>query len=441
MDLKRTADTIDGIFSDVLMKKISYPGAEKKMSAYLSATKVYDKEKHFEISIVDNSKKAEPFFGFRVFPVIADMEKLLTDATVEVKSIHEIINMWREIKNWYIEIDSTVFDRTAINFNPKELTALLLHEIGHTVFSDTAIERFYRAYKEAYVEMKSADRASIRALYVLYMIPLSIACSTRSWTNGKNEIKEEEYADKILVEKLGYTESLISAITKIIEAYGNSNVNITENEKESEVESSIRWANININDLVTRRKHLKDDLFYRAIRTNSNFFKAVALKIMNKLGVELQENYTGNIMESCMESLCDPETVKKYTPVYNVIKNGETEKAIMFYQSASAMESLHKVKPPEIPSQFDVDQIQIECDRIQNHSDRIYVLDLIYDELDQITRYREYIGDDKTLISRYEHKFASMEKQLDEIRKKVLEKRNFDKDYKVFVKYPQGYEG
>jgi len=438
MDIAKTAEIIDGIFSDVLMKKIKADKAEERLSSFLSAASINDHKKHFEFAIVHNAGK-EPFFAFRVFPVIADMQMFLSETTTEVKSFKDIINMWRNIENWYIEIDDTVFDRTSITFNPKELTALLLHEIGHTVFSDGVIERFYRAYKEAYVRMKSADRATIKALYVLYMIPLSFNCMLRNWTNGKNEIKQEEYADSILVKKLGYTESLISAITKIIKAYGNSDLNMTDSEKNSKIESSVQWANVNIGDLIRRRNHLKDDLFYDTIKTNSNFVKAITLSILNKLGVELKETYTGNAMECTLELLSSPDLLKKYEPVFNLHKSTQFAQAVAVFQSAN--ESYGKIKPPKLPTQFDVDSIQVESDRIQNHSDRIYVLDLIYDEIDQVSQYREFIADDQRLLSRYDHKFSDMLKQLDEIRKSVLAKKNFDKNYEVFVKYPKGYEG
>ena len=88
-----------------------------------------------------------------------------------------------------------------------------------------------------------------------------------------------------------------------------------------------------------------------------------------------------------------------------------------------------------------MDTIYVEVDRIQNHADRRYVLDLIYHQEEKIQNFLELCDVNPELKGKYHGKMQSMLKELESMRQAVLAKRNFDKQYKVFVKYPAGYEG
>ena len=100
-----------------------------------------------------------------------------------------------------------------------------------------------------------------------------------------------------------------------------------------------------------------------------------------------------------------------------------------------------KKKKSIVPSQLDVDTIFVEVDRIQNHADRRYVLDLIYTQEEKITTFLEMYEKDEMMMNKHKTKMEGMLKQLASMRQCVLDKRSFDKQYKVFVKYPVGYEG
>ena len=112
----------------------------------------------------------------------------------------------------------------------------------------------------------------------------------------------------------------------------------------------------------------------------------------------------------------------------------------MSSMESPAIESAKRGRAPKLPSQYDIDTISIEVDRISNHHDRIYVLDLIHDRLDQIQEFEEFVeytGE----IKRYSTKIKMLRDALDQLRIAVLRKNNFDKKYGIFVKYPAGYEG
>ena len=441
-NMERVLEMITNTYSDYLMKKINDNMLEKKLSTLLSGIDFNGKDKRFEVAIVKNNMR-EPFFGMRIFPVIADMNIVTSALVNEQKSFKELCNIWSEIKNWYIEIDSECFNRTSINFIPKELTALTIHEIGHTVYSEKIIEVFYRAYQEAYMRMKIAEKASLRFLYLLYMIPLSSSCMLRNWINGKNEINQEIFADSFLKE-YGYTEFLISAIGKVIKNFGTSVDDATDEKKDSKIQQSVNWCNLNIIDLTRRKNKLKDDLFYQTAKSNSGFMKALSMKILTELGLKMHETYSGAAIEATIERICEDDAVRKYSTSFDLKKFGVYERAVTNSLESSfaiALESFNRNKGPKLPSQYDIDAISVEADRIENHHDRIYVLDLIYNKTEEITEFLELINGNVQMERRYLASATKMLKELEGIRSDVLSKKSFSKDYKVFVKYPDGYEG
>lgn len=438
--VEKALSMMEDTFSDYLMKKISAEKFEKNLGIAMSALPLENGPKHFEVAIVQNRK--EPFFGFYLYPVMSQLEKFTEESVADDISFPQLCKKWKSIKDWYIEIDSTCFDRSIFNFTPKELTAMALHEVGHTIYSDRPVERYYRAYQEAKTRMKLADKASMKVLYALYTIPLAVSCMQKNWVDGKNRIKVEMAADKFL-EEFEYQEILISALDKIIKATGS--INQTEESKEQKVENSVQWCNFNVADIARRRDKLKDELYYQAIRTESGFFKALSMRILNELGVKMRERYTGYVVEATLDMLEDRDLFQKYTPCFeeatfsklvrrvNIAKNFDIE---------AAMEGFGKRKVPQLPSQYDIDAISVEIDKITTHYDRTYVLDLIYKVLDDINIYEEYIAlADPMKAKNTKGKIATMRKELDELRKACLAKKDLDREYRLFVKYPAGYEG
>ena len=231
----RAIELIENTFFDYMIGKINEKAFLSKLETALDNLP-FNSEKSFSVNISKNKSMGKDFFGFNVFPEIDKLEDICNKIANDDVKFKDIVKRWRSIKEWEIVIDSLVFDRSFIAFNPKELTAMLLHEIGHVTQSDEPIEQFYRAYLESKSRLKNADKVSKKVLYILYTIPLAIACTSRRWVNDKNEIKLEISADKSLIET-GYAEHLINAFDKIIKASGS--INRSEDMNYKEIESNV----------------------------------------------------------------------------------------------------------------------------------------------------------------------------------------------------------
>ena len=440
----RAIELIENTFSDYMIGKINEKAFLSKLETALDNLP-FNSEKSFSVNISKNKSMGKDFFGFNVFPEIDKLEGICNKIANDDVKFKDIVKHWRFIKEWEIVIDSLVFDRSFIAFNPKELTAMLLHEIGHVTQSDEPIEQFYRAYLESKSRLKNADKVSKKVLYILYTIPLAVACTSRRWVNDKNEIKLEISADKSLIET-GYAEHLINAFDKIIKASGS--INRSEDMNYREIESNVEWANMNIVDVIKRRDKLKDSLYYKAIQTNSGYIQALCARILNFLGVRMRERYTGAVAESCMlnELINGEITLETHVPFYDIKKFGQIEARIVREQNAlevanEAFFNKRKNSKVNIPDEYDLDRIFVAIDDIQNNYDKVYVLDLIYEPIEKLNDFEEAISMDETKSKKWAPKIEEMRQRLATLRKTVLSKNIAKKEYKVFVKYPEGYEG
>lgn len=440
----RAIELIEDTFSDYMIGKTNEKNFLNRLTTALDNLP-FNSKKSFRISIDKKKSMRREFFGFNVFPTIEKMDDACSRIANTDAKLNEIVKYWRSIDEWEFVIDSMVFDRTFIAFNPKELTAMVLHEIAHVTQSDEPIEQFYRAYIEAKSRMKAADKVSKRSLYMLYMIPLAVACTSRRWVNDKNELNLEISADKSLIET-GYAEHLVNAFDKIIKASGSIDGNTNTNYKQ--IETNVEWANSNIVDVIKRRDKLKDSLYYKAIQSDSGYIQALCARILDKLGVRMRERYTGYVAESCMltQLVTGAIDLSKYTPVFNEKIYGAIEARIIRDQSnyviaAESFFNKRKNSKVDIPDEYAIDRIFVAIDDIQNNYDKVYVLDMIYENIEKLNNFEEAIALDEYKAKKWAPRIKELRDRLDTLRKAVLSKNVAKKEYKVFVKVPEGYEG
>ena len=440
---------LEQAYADYLRNRISEDKLCKNISIALGALPLDGGHKSFTVQITKNTDN-HGFFGMRIFPSLTDNENicnLMIQDSGSVVKFTDLVRRWRHIEAWVLELDTQLFERHEINFTPKELTAMTLHEVGHVIYSEKPLERFYRAFKENQLRLKLADKGTQKVMYQIYMIPLSVACMQREWVNGKNELNEELVSDKTVAE-YGYGQYLIEAFDKIIRH--NGTIAESDSQKQAEVNTSMDWCNRNVQDVVKRRSTLKDELFYQAVKTKSNYLKASTIIILDKMGMKLRERYKGVATEATLELLSDPQVFEKYEPIVDALEAAKLDHRIQLMQNSStiALESgfmnrRKKVKV-ELPSQYEVDSISVEVDNITNHHDRMFVLDLIYELLDRINTFEEAISPDPMLIRKWQPKIDTMKLELEKYRQATLARKTFSSGYKFFVKLPpqaSDYEG
>lgn len=436
--------------ADFIYGKINAAALESKLSASLSSCKFFDRANTFTVKIVKNSRSKEPFFGARVYPALDLIDEIVESAVTELHPFKDLRTAWQKIDHWVIELDGSIFDRNVISLTPKEIMAMLLHEVGHTVFSDKVLERFYRAFKSMQIHMKSAEKDTIRLGYAIFAIPLATSCGIRSWTRGRNGIREEFFADKI-VKDCGYGEFYISLLDKLISTFGNSTTDVSDAVAENQVSERCRWASNNLVDTVRRRTKLGNDLYIQSTETRSDYLHALYARVLSSMGVNLRERYSGDAVESAtfQKLMGDPDLMKAYEFDCNTDKWRTVDTCMeaavnrdKYKPGTPAFESILRRKVKDgLPSWVDIDRIDIEIDRMQNHNDRNFVLDMIYSKIDEINEFMEYVGADPRMKQKYEPEAIRMLERLEKQRNRVLDRKTFASRYSVFVKSPVGYDG
>lgn len=370
---------------------------------------------NFKINIVDNRKNK--FFGMSIYPDINDMQRLIYEIVNNQAHSKVIEQIWAESKDWHLEIDSLILYDGNLNANPSELVAVLLHEIGHIVYSNTIPQRVNKVmrYELLHVSFTVKKLVKWEKAQRLFDLVIIEACSTKNF--HFINVHTERMADGFVV-KHGYAESLDSFVGKLINSQGNSLINRTEGEMERDVKGIASWTVQNIAELEFRKTKLRKTLQTELLQSPSIYVRDVVRNISSKFFGSSEDSYNEMVAEQYL-----------ITQHHKVIKEG----------FLTMFDKLGKVKKIV---QSDIDIISIELDRIDNQDDKIYVLDLIYDKLDTINIALDLIEQkkvDKVTVSK--DKLIGFKAQLDKLRKDVLAVQIKDKSYGVFIKYPKGYEG
>ena len=158
----------------------------------------------------DDSK----MFVMSVYPELSTANKII-DAVLANKETKAIQKLWETNKVWTIEIDGRILNKKIVDFTDKELTALLLHEVGHVVASTSIPSRvsLILRYELTKASFNTRTMLKLKPFKDIMSLPIFDSCIADNKKN-KSSIKEEIKADSF-VKKMGYSKELVSAIDKL----------------------------------------------------------------------------------------------------------------------------------------------------------------------------------------------------------------------------------
>ena len=187
---------LEDCFSDIKQNK----NIDKNLS-YINRILIRMFGDQFSVSIVKNSNS--DFFGMSVYPTINTCEKIVSCILEDKSRFQTAMELWKENKEWNIEIDSILLYDISLNSNPKEIVAVLLHEIGHTIYSNSIPQRLFKVirYENMDINLKLRNMLTNPKLKTL-LIPTVIEACEFKWFKFLNEVEEAE-ADKFVI-KMGY---------------------------------------------------------------------------------------------------------------------------------------------------------------------------------------------------------------------------------------------
>lgn len=338
-------------------------------------------------------------YGMMVTPSMSSFNEIVNDVNGQVRPKKDNGTTSR-VSEYVIEIDSKI-NSPLLRLTPAEMTAMLIHEIGHIVSDSKFIEDMNLMYLEAMTKkFPDMDKAQAKndvmaKLYIFNHLTKHQLC---------NEVKNlavERKADKFVIET-GYGNELMIVLQKFAELYNKS--------------ASMLYKS---SDQI-RKDDMKDaELFAeyaKSFKSRKNFIKDIIMKDSGSIFF-----YSNQIMNSIKLSFNRAlSLLKKPAPI-----------------NENAITKLLGITPSV--SKKDIDEITIEVQMIEDYDDKIYLIRKINKKLDDVA---EALA---TLDPKADRKkfttLSTYQTQLNSLLDVVIKKQIQEKQYGVFVKYPKGYEG
>ena len=82
----------------------------------------------FNISIIEPTVYNSAIFFMSVYPDKSTMDKIVE--SIANNDSYTIFKLWKQTKEWTIEIDKRILNKDVIDLTDRELTAIFCHEIG-----------------------------------------------------------------------------------------------------------------------------------------------------------------------------------------------------------------------------------------------------------------------------------------------------------------------
>ena len=409
---KEAFKSIDNAFLVLQEDKTSETG---KKIIKDSLNEIFDVE--FDIEIIpvnDNS----PLFVMSVFPEKSVVSKIISSVTTNSGNIETIKKLWQQNKKWTLEIDERILNKNFINCSNRELTALVLHEIGHVVCTNSIPSRISTIiqYEIAKSKLENKILAADKLFSKILALPILNACVSDSRKSDKPlsvEIKADNFA-----KKMGYQQELLSVLKKI-----------TTNQKypkggtiNKNMEEMTKFSINTLNQLKAREDNLlKKNLVSLKKECVSPYIESYI------------DDFYNTIFESGSKAI---STIDRVTFMENradnIVENYYTE---FFF----GKKKLSKIDPAEL------DYIDIKTNEIKNENDKMMLISYIHSKLDIIDFYLEILKDPK-LAKKYN--VPNSADQLERMRTRLLTSRENILKYKIpernkgiIIAWPENYEG
>lgn len=357
--------------------------------------------KNISVSVVP-ANRSKHFFGMCVIPKEAVIDKIAESILNNDSSVSVMTALWKKCKDWTVEIDGNILTE---RFTNRELTSLLMHEVGHIIYTNSVPNRVNSIiqYKLADISMKDKASLSNKMYRSLVKIPIVQACICNDGESIKKEIKADNFAVKC-----GYSSDLISAITKI------EDICSTRISTKDSVNSATNFS-------LTTLRQLKDR---KASIVRKNF-----ANLHNKLG----DSY----LKECVDDFIRNVLINKDDVIY------ESVDLVQKQEYYNEFLNIGKKRLDPV-TQTQVDYIAAKIDDIKTTNDKVMMLSYLNSKVDLCEYYLSLLANPelskKYIIVNSERELHRFINRLNQLRKIILGiKIKKDDNYVVF--YPQDYEG
>lgn len=415
---KDKCKTIEGAFS-VLKGDINNQEAVKLIKDTLEDSfrdYTFDVRIHRVVGTRESDKISGPIFYMSVYPELSTTDKIIS-AVLSNKETDAIEKIWKANKKWTIEID----DRVIIgnnSFSNSELTAMLLHELGHVVYTNSIPNRLSTIFKYEITKASISNRLLIakdklfRSILSLPILDTCISDNKRDLKSVKEEIKADSF-----VKRMGYSDDLYKVLTKMIESCKK---NATRNEK---IVKGTDYAFNELTQFQKRRDNItKNDLLRVKENCNSDYINEFLDEFIEKV-FEDGDNWQEGRKLEYMHERAD--------------KDIQDEIVLEFFSLGG--KKLKRIDPN------DIDYIAIKIESISNESDKMMIISYINSKLDLVDYYIG-IETDPKLAKKYNiphtlNELYDIKKRLTALKTEAFKHQIPERNKNILIAWPTGYEG
>lgn len=357
-------------------------------------------------------------FVMSVFPEISTVDKIIS-ATMTDSSIESIKKLWETNKKWEIEIDSRLFNPSIINCSNRELTAILLHEVGHIVYSNDIPNRVSTILKYEIMKSKMKNRLLLKDKVFRLIMTLPVLDACVNDTGDKTSLKEELKADTF-VKKMGYSKELQSVITKIMK---NQKSNMSRDTKMKKVSDySMKF----LDDYQTRKDALAKQSLLQLKKYNESVYIDNVLDEVNRTLFEEFDDTMSMALSNKVEYM--QERADK------IVEDGYFTEFFIF-----GKKKLKRIEP------YEIDYCAVKIDSCITTTDKMMIVTYITSKLDLVNYYLSILEDPKAskkyVVPHTKSQLIEFKNRLELLREKAINYKLPERDKNILVKWPQGYEG
>ena len=373
---------------------------------------------NLNITIIDNKKQ---FFGMCVYPSADEINKLtkmLLDTNVRMADVEKVHVEFMTKGYHVVEIDSLLLYNHNLNASAGEVTAILLHEIGHIITSNNIVCKFERAKEYMTIKFDYKTRKLVPVIPLITTV-FNIATLQIFSDQFNIQLMKEKKADELAFRE-GYGQELYDVLGKLIANGKGERVRRSEKDVNKDIELTIDWLIVNIKELEYRKDRLRKSLYLLQINTPSIYLRDWLKDIYNKI-------FKND----------DLEMIKKAAVINEAFIVSNLNNKKMKAPSGALDRSGRVVKL----SPRDLDVYRAELERINTVDDKIFLLERLYDLL-EVAEYAKYmIENDPRRVTQTEQTIDMYINHVHELISEVNSRKTAKTKYGLYIKYPADYEG
>lgn len=443
----KNLSTIDEMFRNLKAKvsvTSSLEGIKRCLMKEFSGVRIES------INIVENRGK---FYGMRTFY----STETITENTRVVRDVVERSTEFPELKKQilkskevlkakatsvpvlHIEIDPELLYSKIVTLQGEELTAILLHEVGHfgihasDFFDKVKLSILLSISKwgaRMYAILRVFPYSVIKGLFILIVSELVLQTRLLSARDV-----EETLADRFVIDQ-GYGLQLESAMGKLLEArlaaYKSKQLVSEEKDIYDKTEVILSMSVHTFSQLNGRREEIRRVLNLSKDALDSPIYK---MYVDSFLGDIFEKMHPARLIDTAKQT----EVIREQLEVKFIQMNENLFRKLLGWEKTKFSEK-------------DLDSIRIDIEMITDYDDKIDVVDRIHRNISALEKAIEALSieiDNDITIDKYQKEKKNRDintlrgyiKTLKGYKDQAMAIKIVDKEYGVFVKTPKGYEG